>query len=102
MKRIYTADSIAMAWHMRNVLEQHDIYAQVKNEGLSSIAGETPITEILPEVWVKPLYAKRAEQIVKEIINSEELENESWICKSCGEDSLGIFDICWNCQTADN
>ncbi|GIT64221.1 MAG: hypothetical protein Ct9H300mP22_6210 [Gammaproteobacteria bacterium] len=30
-----------MAWHIRNVLEQHDIYAEVKNDRLASIAGET-------------------------------------------------------------
>lgn len=102
MKRIYTADSLAMAWHMRNVLEQHDIYSEVKNEGLSSIAGETPITESLPEVWVKPLYVKRAEQVIKEIIKSEEFYEKDWVCKSCGEDNLGNFAICWNCQTGVN
>ncbi|NKB32099.1 MAG: DUF2007 domain-containing protein [Pseudomonadales bacterium] len=100
MKRVYTADSVAMAWHIRNVLEQHDIYAEVKNERLSSIAGETPITESMPEVWVKPLYAKRAEQILKELANADEVEGEEWVCRSCGEDNLGSFDICWNCQSS--
>ena len=86
MKRIYTADSIAMAWHIRNVLEQHDIYAEVKNDRLASIAGETPITESMPEVWVKPFYVRRAEEIIKEMFGLDEPQGEGWICSSCGED----------------
>ena len=102
MKRIYTADSIAMAWHIRNVLQQHDIYAEVKNDRLASIAGETPITESMPEVWVKPLYVRRAEQIIKESIQSDEPGGEDWVCSSCGEDNLGSFGVCWNCQSLSN
>lgn len=103
MKKIYTADSAAMAWHIRNVLEQHDIYAVVKNEKLASIAGETPITETMPEVWVKPLFAKRAEQIVQEVLNSDDSpEGEDWICMTCGEENTASFDICWNCQDPAN
>ncbi|MED5412563.1 MAG: DUF2007 domain-containing protein [Pseudomonadota bacterium] len=102
MKRIYTADSIAMAWHIRNVLEQHDIYAEVKNDRLASIAGETPITESMPEVWVKPFYVRRAEEIIKEMFGLDEPQGEGWICSSCGEDNLGSFDICWNCESSVN
>jgi len=100
MKRIYTADSVAMAWHIRNVLEQHGIYAEVKNERLGSIAGETPITESMPEVWVKPLYAKRAEQILKELSDDVSIDGEDWSCSSCGEENAPSFDVCWNCQTS--
>ncbi len=103
MKRIYTADSVAMAWHIRNVLEQYDIYAEVKNDKLASIAGETPITESMPEVWVKPLYAKRAEQIVHEVLSSENTpDGEDWVCADCSEQNAANFDICWNCQGAAN
>ncbi len=102
MKRIYTADSIAMAWHIRNVLEQHDIYAEVKNDRLAAIAGETPITESMPEVWVKPLYVSRAEEIIKEMFGLDEPQGEGWICSSCGEDNHGSFDICWNCESSVN
>lgn len=98
MKRVYTADSVAMAWHIRNVLEQHEIYAEVKNERLGSIAGETPITESMPEVWVKPLYVRRAEQIISELNDTAQVKGEDWHCSACGEENAASFDICWNCQ----
>ncbi len=99
MQRVYTTDSIAMAWHIRNVLEQHDIEATVKNEKLYSIAGEMPVTECLPEVWVNnSLYYKRAEQIIRELENTVEIDGDDWTCSGCGEINTATFDICWNCQ----
>ena len=100
MKRIYTADNVAMAWHIRNILEQHDIYAEVKNEKIYSIAGETPITESLPEVWVKPFYTKRAEEIIREHTLPNNTEGEDWVCGKCNEDNAPSFNICWNCLTS--
>lgn len=100
MKRVYTADSVAMAWHMRNVLEQHDIGAQVRNDNLYSVAGEVPIHECQPEVWVKPLDFRRAEQIIRELeqSNSARQEGPDWTCSHCQESNFDTFDICWNCQ----
>ena len=48
MKKVYTADSPAIAWHFRNVLEQHGIASLVKNDLLYSVGGEVPIHECLP------------------------------------------------------
>ena len=46
MKKVYTADSpAAIAWHFRNVLEQHGIASLVKNDLLYSVGGEVPIHE---------------------------------------------------------
>ena len=39
MKKVYTADSPAIAWHFRNVLEQHGIASLVKNDLLYSVGG---------------------------------------------------------------
>ena len=57
-KKVYTADSVSMAWHFRNVLEQHGISSVVKNDNLYSAGGELPLNECMPEVWVEhALYA---------------------------------------------
>lgn len=97
MKRVYTTDSVAMAWHMRNVLEQHDIGAEVRNDKLYSVAGELPIHECQPEVWVRPLDFRRAEQIIAELESSSAAGPE-WACGQCRESNFDNFDICWNCQ----
>ena len=99
MKKVYTADSIAIAWHFRNVLEQHGIDAVVKNDRLYSVGGEIPINECLPEVWVKQSFnAKYAESIIR-LIENHDLEGDSeWLCEVCGESNFASFDICWNCS----
>ena len=101
MKRVYTADSAAMAWHVKNVLEHNDISAVVKNEMLSSIAGEVPITDCQPQVWVlNDLYVKLAEQLVKETVGGETVDGPDWYCRNCQESNLANFAICWNCQSS--
>ncbi|MFT4861076.1 MAG: hypothetical protein ACI95C_000277 [Pseudohongiellaceae bacterium] len=101
MKRVYTADSSAMAWHIKNILEHNNIPAVVKNELLSSIAGEMPITECQPQVWVlNNLYFKLAEQLIKEAVGGEAIEGPDWFCRQCHENNLANFAICWNCQSS--
>lgn len=101
MKRVYTADSVAMAWHVKNVLEFHDIDAIVKNEGLLSIAGEVPVTECQPEVWVlNDLYVALAEKLIRELESEPAMVADDWICKHCAESNLGSYGICWNCQSS--
>lgn len=89
-----------MAWHMRNVLEQYGIEAQIRNANLFSVAGELPINECMPEVWVKPLDERRAEQIIRELELAEDGSEPDWCCPGCGENNAGNFAICWRCQYA--
>lgn len=101
MKQVYTADSVPMAWHMANVLEQYGIQALVRNDQLYSVAGEVPINECLPEVWVKnDLDCTRAKQILRELESPQQTEEKAWTCGGCGEENGGNFDLCWNCQHA--
>lgn len=98
MKRVYTSDTVAQAWHIRNLLEQHGIRSTVKNEQLYSVAGELPITECMPEVWVDDSFFIKAEQIIRDIENSTEPEGEDWVCDNCKESNGASFGLCWNCQ----
>ena len=99
MKKVYTADSPAIAWHFRNVLEQHGIASLVKNDLLYTVGGEVPIHECLPEVWVQEgLNAKYAESIIQSIENNEPTKNDMWLCQRCGESNFESFDICWRCN----
>ena len=72
MKRVYSTEILANAWHIRNVLEQYDIESVIRNENLFSVAGEVPFIECMPEVWVKPLYYRRAKQIIAELESSSQ------------------------------
>ncbi len=89
-----------MAWHVRNVLEQHDIVAEVRNANLYSVAGEIPITECQAEVWVPVLFEKRAAQLITELDQDTVEEGPDWKCRNCQEDNLAHFAHCWNCLAA--
>lgn len=103
MKRVYSTDSVPMAWHIRNSLQQHDIEAEVRNANLYSVAGEIPLTECQVEVWVQGLYFQRAERLVREFEQEASAENWEegpvWECANCGEENLHNFIQCWNCQS---
>ena len=101
MKKVYSTEILANAWNIRNVLEQHDIEAEVRNENLFSVSGEVPFIECMPEVWVKSLYSARAEQIIAEIENSIEVKGPDWFCPDCGESNTINFAVCWNCERSD-
>lgn len=98
MRRVYSTDSVPMAWHVRNVLEQHDIPAEVRNTNLFSVAGELPITECQAEVWVSVLYFARAEQLIRDVEQEATDEGPNWICSACREENLPQYACCWNCQ----
>ncbi len=114
MKRVYTADSVAMAWHISNVLQFHGIDTELRNSNLYSVAGELPITECLPEVWVKrPLDFRYAEQLIRELLQGDGQPDSTdkpeagalssapdWLCRECGESNADIFAICWQCQAS--
>ena len=88
---------------MRNVLEQHQIDAIVKNDTLYSVSGEVPFVECLTEVWVKQnLDFQRAERIIRELELQAEDPGPDWLCTNCGEESTGSFAICWNCESSND
>ena len=103
MKRLYSNDNVAMAWHVRNMLEQQGIDVFIKNDRLYSIAGEVPVTECMAEVWVKnPLQYRFAAQLISEMEKGEQTESAPWQCPDCDEEIEGVFDICWNCSEDSN
>lgn len=88
-----------MVWHVKNMLQQQGIDVIVKNDKLYSIAGELPITECMPEVWVKnALDYRYAEQLIAEMESDKTEFHSAWQCDKCGESNEGSFGVCWNCQ----
>lgn len=94
--RVYIADTPAEAWHIRNVLEQHNIVAHLRNETLFGATGEIPVLESLPEVWVAPGDAAEAEALIKQSRRQPE-PSANWRCEQCGESIEGVFAVCWRC-----
>jgi hypothetical protein len=100
MKRLCKAASLPDAHILRDLLEQAGIDAHVFNENAQSGAGELPLPEALPEVWVsRERDLERAREIVRRF-ESAAPETRTVRCGRCGEDNPGNFQLCWSCGAA--
>ena len=100
MKKLTTADSLVMVRHYRNLLESEGIACKIRNEHLTTIAGEIPFFETWPELWiVHDLDYDRARQLI-DGATADDHPGSSWTCPACGEEIEGQFAACWNCGKA--
>ena len=67
--RIYSAPVLAQVMHIKHVLEMHDIACHIQGEYRSGAAGELPLTETWPELWVvDPSNVEEAKRLVAEAL----------------------------------
>ena len=99
MKKLTSSESLVTINHYKNVLESEGIPCQIRNEFLGGIAGEMPLQEIWPELWlINDIDYDRAKQLLDAAI-VDESPGDDWKCRRCGEDNEGQFAACWNCGT---
>jgi len=76
------------------------IRARIFNANASSIAGELPIDSSLPQLWVdEEKNAANAKALIDEYLRRRP-SGPAVRCLSCGEESPGSFELCWNCGAA--
>ena len=99
MKKLTSSESLVTINHYKNVLESEGIPCQIRNEYLGGIAGEMPLQEVWPELWIiNDIDYDRAKQLIDATI-ADESPTAPWRCKQCGEENEGQFAACWNCGT---
>ena len=98
MRKVYTSDNSAIIGHLRQVLEDHTIPCIVRNDFLLGGAGELPVNETWPEIWViDDGDFDRARALVDVIVATAHASQPPWHCASCGEQMEGQFTDCWRC-----
>ena len=98
MRKVYATDNSAIIGHARQVLENHAIPCVVRNDFLLGGAGELPVNETWPEVWViDDRDFDRARALVAAIVAAAHESEPPWRCASCGEQMEGQFTDCWRC-----
>jgi uncharacterized protein YlaI len=98
MRRLTTAPNLAIATLWADMLTQGGIDASVQRAYASSIAGEVPPDQCLPEVWVmndEQLDTARA--LLEQLRHAPQ---RHWVCPACHERIDGPFEQCWNCGAA--
>jgi hypothetical protein len=98
VKRLVQAPNIALASLWADLLRQAGIEASVQRYYASSIAGDIPPDQALPEIWVfDDAQLERARALLAEM---QRPAWRHWLCPGCGERIDGPFEQCWNCGAA--
>jgi len=94
MLRLTQAPNLAIATLWADALQVEGIGASVQRQYLSSVAGELPPDQCLPEVWIA--YPEQETLARKLLYDLQHVPQHRWHC-TCGELVEGGFEQCWAC-----
>lgn len=101
MRKLYSAESIIVVAHLRNVLQAAGIAAFIRNDRLWGALGEIPFTECWPELWIQyPGDTLAARALIEQELQCSTRESSFWTCPHCGERLAAQFSDCWRCAPA--
>jgi len=95
MKKLLQAPNLAIATLWADQLRAAGIGTTVQRAYASSIAGEIPPDQALPEVWVDD--AEDHARALTLLAEWQHRPERRWACPRCHEIVEGPFDLCWNC-----
>ena len=95
MKRLATAPNLAIATMWAAMLSQAGVSATVQRAFTSSIAGEIPPDQALPELWLDD--DRQFDAAQRLLAQLRDPPQRRWVCRACGEVVEGAFEQCWNC-----
>jgi len=98
MRRLMQAPNLALATLWADQLTAAGFAARVMRAHASSIAGEIPPDQALPEVWISD--DERLEDARRLFDQWMTAAERRWACPQCGEIVEGPFEQCWNCGAA--
>lgn len=97
MKRLTSAPNLALATLWADLLNHAGVSTTVQRQYASSIAGEVPVDQTLPELWVDDDgQLEHARALLHELRHPP---RRRWCCPNCREQIDGPFEQCWNCGT---
>jgi hypothetical protein len=95
MKRVYRAASLLQVAHARNVLISAGIDCELRNIYLAGAAGDLPLMETWPQLYVADADEPRALRALARAASTE--TGAPWTCEECGENLEPQFTTCWRC-----
>ena len=98
MKRLLCAPNLALATLWADLLSGAGVPTTVQRQYASSIAGEVPPDQTLPELWIADDdQLDHARTLLHQLRHPT---HRCWACPGCGEVIDGPFEQCWNCGGA--
>jgi len=84
--------------HVKNLLLSAGIRCRIRNENLSTLAGEVPFTECAMLLELEDESEReRADALLREFASRSQRSGETWSCPRCGERLESQFTACWKC-----
>jgi hypothetical protein len=94
MLRLTQAPNLAIATLWADALGHEGIVASVERRFMTSVAGEVPPDQCLPEVWIAHHEQEQRARIL--LHDLQNVPQRRWFCR-CGELVEGGFEQCWRC-----
>jgi hypothetical protein len=86
---------------MQSVLESNGIRTFIRNQYGSSVMGEVPFIEVVPQLFVlEDRDAPRARELLRDLEEPPADVRGDWTCAKCGTGVEGNFESCWQCGAA--
>ena len=95
VKRLTSAPNLALATLWADLLSHAGVPTTVQRQYASSIAGEVPPDQTLPELWVRE--DGQLDQARALLHQLRHPPVRHWACPGCLEVIDGPFEQCWNC-----
>jgi hypothetical protein len=98
MIKVFENFDFSRVGQMQSLLESHGIRTYIRNQYGSSVMGEVPFVEVVPQLFVlRERDVARAVELLKLDLPAEE-GGDAWVCPECGADVDGQFSHCWQCS----
>lgn len=94
MLRLTQAPNLPIATLWADALLVEGISASVQRQYLTSVAGQLPPDQCLPEVWIE--HASQEARARTLLYDLQHVPQHRWLC-ACGELVEGGFEQCWSC-----
>jgi hypothetical protein len=97
MIKVFEDFNFSRVGQVQSLLESHGIRTFLKNEFGSSVVGELPFVEVVPQLFVlEEKDLARARELVSRD-TADASPGKDWTCPQCGAEVEGNFAQCWNC-----
>ena len=97
MIKVFENFDFSRVGQMQSLLESHGIRTFIRNQYGSSVMGEVPFVEVVPQLFVlRNQDVERAIELLQ-VDLPEPLAGDNWVCAACSTEVEAVFNCCWSC-----
>lgn len=101
MFRLMRAPDVMLGQHWANLLTQAGIPCHLTNRYMQGGAGEIPVDQCGPDLWLENAHDKiAAMRLIEGPVDTTAGTGFKWHCDQCGEWLEPQFTSCWQCGAA--